>query len=64
MGSECFCFGLAKNISILMVFLQNGREVNFFGDGSRFGLHCGTENVIKPERHEVQSRASALIIAI
>jgi len=35
-----------------------------FGDGSRFGLHCGTENVIKPERHEVQSRASALIIAI
>jgi len=63
MGSKCFCFGLAKNISILMVFLQNRRKVDFFR-GSRFGLHCGTENVIKPERHKVQSRASALIIAI
>jgi len=29
MGSKCFCFGLAKNISILMVFLQNRRKVDF-----------------------------------
>ena len=42
-GSECFCFELAKNISVLMVFLQNRREVDFFEDGNRFGLHCGTE---------------------
>ena len=42
-GSECFCFGLAKNIWVLMIFLWNGGEVNFFRDGSGFGLHCGTE---------------------
>jgi len=42
-GSECFCFGLAKDICILMVFLWNRGEVGFFGDSSRFGLHCGTE---------------------
>jgi len=42
-GSECFCFGLAKNIGVLVVFLWNRREVNFFGDDGRFGLYCGTE---------------------
>jgi len=41
--SKCFCFGPAKNIGILMVFLQNGREVDFFRDGGGIGLHCGTE---------------------
>ena len=42
-GSKCFCFGLAKNIGILMVFLQDGRAVDFFGDSGGFGLHCGIE---------------------
>jgi len=42
-GSECFCFGLAKDIYILMIFLWNGGEVDFFGDGSGFGLHYRTE---------------------
>ena len=42
-GSECFCFGLAKNIGVLMVFLWDGREVDFFGDSGGFGLHCGME---------------------
>ena len=42
-GSECFCFGLAKDICILVIFLWNGGEVDFFGDGSGFGLYCGTE---------------------
>ena len=42
-GSKCFCFGLAKNISVLVVFFWNGREVNFLGGGGRFGLHCGLE---------------------
>jgi len=42
-GSECFCFELAKNVGILMVFLWDGREVDFFRDGSEFGLHCGAE---------------------
>jgi len=42
-GSECFYFGLAKDIYILMIFLQNKEEVDFFGDGSRFGLHCRME---------------------
>jgi len=42
-GSECFCFGLAKDICILVIFLWNGREIDFFGDSSGFGLYCGTE---------------------
>jgi len=42
-GSECFCFGLAKDICVLVIFLWNGREVDLFGDGSGFGLHCRTE---------------------
>jgi len=42
-GSKCFCFGLAKNISILVVFLWNRGEINFFGDGGGFGLYCGME---------------------
>jgi len=42
-GSECFCFGLAKDICILVIFLWNRGEVHFFGYGSGFGLHCGTE---------------------
>jgi len=42
-GSECFCFGLAKDICVLMIFLWNGGEVNFFRDGSRFGLYYRTE---------------------
>jgi len=42
-GSKCFGFGLAKDIGVLMVFLWNRGEVNFFGDGSGFGLYCGTE---------------------
>ena len=42
-GSKCFCFGLAKDISVLVVFLWNGGEVDFLGDSSRFGLYCRTE---------------------
>jgi len=42
-GSECFCFGVAKDICVLMIFLWNGGEVNFFGDSSGFGLHFGTD---------------------
>ena len=42
-GSECFCFGLAKNIGVLMVFFQNGREIDFFRDGGGFGLYCRME---------------------
>jgi len=42
-GSECFCFGLAKDICVLVIFLWNGGEVDLFGDGSGFGLHCRTE---------------------
>jgi len=42
-GSKCFRFGLAKDICILVIFLWNGGEVNLFGDGSGFGLHCGTD---------------------
>jgi len=42
-GSKCFCFGLAKDICILVIFLWNGGEVDSFGDGSGFGLYCGTE---------------------
>jgi len=42
-GSECFCFGLAKNIGVLVVFFQNGREVDFLGDSGRFGLYCGVK---------------------
>jgi len=41
--SKCFCFGLTKDICVLVIFLWNGGEVDFFGDGSGFGLHCGTE---------------------
>jgi len=42
-GGECFYFGLAKDIGILMVFFRNGEEVDFLGDGSRFGLYCRME---------------------
>jgi len=42
-GGKCFCFGLAKDIGILMVFLWNGREVDFFRGGSGFGLYCEVE---------------------
>ena len=38
-----FCFGLAKDICVLVIFLWNGGEVNFFRDGSGFGLHYGTK---------------------
>jgi len=65
--SKCFCFGLAKNVSVLVVFLQDRKEVNFFRDGGRIGLYCGMEleeKVIKPVRRKAQSRASALIIVI
>ena len=43
MESEYFCFGLAKHISVLMVFLQDRKEVNFFRDSGRIGLYCETE---------------------
>jgi len=33
-GSKCFCFGLAKDICVLIIFLWNGGEVDFFGDDS------------------------------
>jgi len=42
-GSECFCFGLVKDIYVLVIFLWNGGEVDFFGDSSGFGLYCRTE---------------------
>jgi len=42
-GSKCFCFGLAKDICVLVIFFWNGGEVNFFGYGSGLGLYCGTE---------------------
>jgi len=42
-GSECFCFGLAKDVGVLVVFFRNSREVDFLGDGGGFGLYCGTE---------------------
>jgi len=42
-GSKYFCFGLAKDICVLVIFLWNGGEVDFFGNGSGFGLYCGTE---------------------
>ena len=42
-GSECFCFELAKDICVLVIFLWNRGDVDFFGDSSRFGLYCGTE---------------------
>jgi len=54
-GSECFCFGLAKNISILVIFLWNRREVDF----SEMVLDLAyivewnwRENVIEPKRHK------------
>jgi len=65
--SKCFCFGLAKNVGVLVVFLQDRKEVDFFRDSGRIGLHCGMEleeKVIKPVRREARSRAGALIIAI
>jgi len=42
-GSKCFYFGLAKNISILVIFLWNKREINFFGDDGGFGLYYKME---------------------
>jgi len=39
---ECFCFGLTKDIGVLVVFFWNGEEVDFLGDGSGFGLYCET----------------------
>jgi len=42
-GGERLCFGLAKNIGVLVVFLRNSGEVDFLGDGDGFGLYCGTE---------------------
>jgi len=42
-GSECFCFGLAKDIGILVVFFRNGEEIDFLGDGGGFGLYCGAK---------------------
>jgi len=41
--SESFCFGLAKDIYVLVIFLWNGGEVDFFRYGSGLGLYCGTE---------------------
>jgi len=40
---ECFCFGLAKDIGVLVVFFRNGGEVDFLGDGGGFGLYCGAK---------------------
>jgi len=37
-GGECFCFGLAKDISVFVVFFRNSGEVDFLGDGGGFGL--------------------------
>jgi len=42
-GSKSFCFGLAKDICVLVIFFWNGGEVNFFGYGSGLGLYYGTE---------------------
>jgi len=42
-GSECFCFELAKNIGVLMVFLWDRRKIDFFGNSDGFDLYCGTE---------------------
>jgi len=42
-GNECFCFGLAKDICILVIFLWNRGEVDFFRYGSGLGLYYGTE---------------------
>ena len=67
MGGECFCFGLAKDIGVLVVFFRNSGEVDFLGDGGGFGLYLEQnwrENVFEPERREAWSRAGALIIAI
>jgi len=40
---ECFCFGLAKNIGILVVFFRNSGEIDFFRDGGGFGLYRGAK---------------------
>jgi len=37
-GGKCFCFGLAKDVGVFVVFFQNSREVNFLRDGGGFGL--------------------------
>jgi len=37
-GGKCFCFGLAKDIGVLMVFFRNSGEVDFLGDSGGFGL--------------------------
>jgi len=66
-GGECFCFGLAEDIGVLVVFFWNSGEVDFLGDGSGLGLYCEgdwRENVFEPERREARSRAGALIITI
>jgi len=42
-GGECFYFGLAKDIGILVIFFWNSGEVDFLGDGGGFDLYCGAE---------------------
>ena len=42
-GGEYFCFGLAKNIGVLVVFFRNRGEIDFLGDGGRFGLYRGAK---------------------
>jgi len=39
-GGEYFCFGLAENIGVLVVFFQNRGEIDFLGDSGGFGLYC------------------------
>jgi len=66
-GSKCFCFGLAKNISVLMVFLWNRREVDFLEIVVNLAYIVEwnwRENVAEPERYEAWSRAGVLIIVI
>ena len=67
MGGECFCFGLAKDIGVFVVFFWNSGEVDFLGDGGGFGLYLEQNwrvNVFEPERRDTRSRAGALIIAM
>jgi len=64
---ECFCFGLAKNIGVLVVFFRNSGEIDFLEmvvDLACIVERNWRENVFKPERREAWSRAGALIIAI
>jgi len=42
-GGECFCFGLVKDIGVLVVFFRNSGEINLLGDSGGFSLYCGTE---------------------